>query len=200
MCRARGHSDSGFHIHNGQFQSGVFADVVYYSGCVSKYPMAISLPYVSAGEVSGAMNIERSLYQHRAIAPICASSKRRSIRAISPRTIRWSSMSITMLTPTLTFSSQTGYNNDTCGPRRITTGSIRQRIFSCHNWLVASRTAIAPARMEPIRLADLARPFLTRASMEAIVPQTGYYFTDPQLGKQQTGSSCRMFHANMPGN
>ena len=52
-------------------------------------PYGYSLPYVVAGWVSGAMNDHRSLCQHHAIDAICATSKRRSIRATSPRTIRW---------------------------------------------------------------------------------------------------------------
>ena len=89
-------------------------------------PNAFMLPYVLAGYSPALSGPRRSLCRHDAIDESARSSKQQ----INPR---YDAKNDTLelnadynVTPALTFTSQTGYNTISCGPRRITTASTRQ--------------------------------------------------------------------------
>ena len=156
--------------------------------------MAIRLPYVVAGWVSGMDKRHRSLCQHDAIDKSARHRNADRSALSTPRTIRWNSMPITMSRPRSPSRRRRATTTISCSPRRITIASIRRRDFS----------AATQCTRRPVSNAHY--PRWTRIVRRRTAGSYSIGSTDGTITSAirslvaATGSSRRMFRRSTPGN
>ena len=181
---------AAFQVTTGYLSQGCLPASLY-SPDAFEVPYGFALPYVVAGWVTAALLVS---------IPMPARRNRRNLRDIESQIDpRYIAKNDTLefnadynVTPALTFSSQTGYNETSCGPRKIITGSTQRRAsFQPIDALVRTTavpgqgiTAFGPILHRSRRCArDGDRPFLRSAT-----------------GLQRPARGRRIFRTNMPGN
>ena len=130
-----------FTVGTGNFSQGCLPASLY-SPEAFQVPNGFSLPYVVAGWVSGSVRVSN---------PYESTMQSRDLREIETQINPiYKSKNDTIelnadyqVSPSITFTSQTGLNTDSCGRPKTTIASIQRRIFSSGN-PITHICAIAP--------------------------------------------------------